>query len=146
MDYTSGYLELKECREEFLPDSAKVHIDLFQSNPEFIRRVKHLLHPKKLTVMVIGGALKRGENCYYNIKGWKLLSETQFVDVTELPGDLLIRGPSICHFDLNRLILTGGSSTNVCAMFDMSTKKGTKMTNLKRMRTSHASGASCSNS
>ena len=97
-------------------------------------------------VMVIGGALKRGENCYYNKKGWKLLSETQFVDVTELPGDLVTRGPSICHFDLNRLILTGGSSTNVCAMFDMSTKKGTKMTNLKGMRTSHASGASCSNS
>ena len=32
MDYTSGYLELKECREEFLTDSAKVQIDLFQSN------------------------------------------------------------------------------------------------------------------
>ena len=33
LDYTSDYLELKECREQFLTDSAKEHIDIFQSNP-----------------------------------------------------------------------------------------------------------------
>ena len=138
LDYTSGYLELKECRTQFLTDSAKVHIDIFQSNPEFNRRVKHLLHPRTLTVVVIGGYFQRGEKDY-NIKGWKLMSETQFVEVTELPDDLLERGPSICHCDWNRLILTGGDGSNDCAMFDMSIKKWKKMKKLKRLRLRHAS-------
>ena len=54
LDYTSGYLELKECRKQFLTDSAKVHIDIFQSNPEFNRIVTNILHPRKLTVVLIG--------------------------------------------------------------------------------------------
>ena len=139
LDYTLGYLELKGCGKHILTDSAKVHIDIFQSNPEFNRRVKHLLHPRKLTDVVIGGYFRRGENDCYNIKGWKLVSETQLVEVTELPDDLLKSGPSICHYDWNRLILTGGNGTEVCAMFDMSVKKRTKMTNLKRLRLRHAS-------
>ena len=90
-------------------------------------------------VVVIGGYFKRGEDSYSNIEGWKLVSETQFVEVTELPADLLESGPSICHYDWNKLILTGGEGTNVCVMFDMSIKKWAKMKNLKRLRLRHAS-------
>ena len=99
LDYTSGYLKLKECRKQFLTDSAKVHIDLFQSNPEFNCRVTHILHLKKLTVVVIGGIFKRGEKYPFNIKGWKLGSETQFMEITELPGALLNKDPTICRYD-----------------------------------------------
>ena len=139
LDYTSGYLELKECREQFLTDTAKVHIDIFQSNPEFNRRVKRLLHPRKLTVVVIGGYLIRGEKGYYNNTGWKLVNETQFVKVTEISADLRMKNPSICCYDLKKLILTGGDGTKVCAMFDMSIKKWMKMSDLKRLSTRHAS-------
>ena len=139
LDYTSGYLELKECREQFLTDTAKVHIDIFQSNPEFNRRVKHLLHPRKLMVVVIGGIYKRGERHYANRNTWKLASETHFVEITEIPGGLLSRGPSICYYDLNNLILTGGDRADVCVMFDMSTKKWKQMKNLKRQSRCHAS-------
>ena len=58
--------------------------------------------------MVIRGALKRGEKRYYSINCWMLMSKTQFVDITKLPGDLLVRGSSICYYDLRKLILTGG--------------------------------------
>ena len=139
LDYISGYLELKECRKQFLTDSAKVHIDIFQNNPEFNRRVTHILHPRKLTLMVIGGARKRGENRYYNIKVLKLRSETQFDNITEIPKDLLRRGPSICYYDWNRLLLTGGERSDVCVMLDRLTKKWKKMTNMKNPTRSHAS-------
>ena len=48
LDYTSGYLALKECGKQFLTDSAKVHIDIFQNNPEFNRRITHILPSKKI--------------------------------------------------------------------------------------------------
>ena len=139
LDYTSDYLELKECREQFLTDSAKEHIDIFQSNPEFNRRVKHILHPRRLTVVVLGGATKRGEKKYGNTKGWKLASETQFVDVPEIPGDLLSHWPAICHYDWSKLILTGGHRAVICVMLDMSTKTWKKIKNLKRPRCRHVS-------
>ena len=139
LDYTSRYLELKECRKQFLTDTAKEHIDIFQSNPEFNRRVKHLLHPRKLTVVVIGGAIKGSDGFYGNTKGWKLVNETQFMEITEFPSDLLMTGPSICYYDWNKLILTGGHQTDVCVMLDMSAKKFKKMKNLKRQRCGHAS-------
>ena len=139
LDYISGYLELKVCGKQFLTDSAKVHIDIIQSNPEFNRRVKHFLQPRKLTVAVIGGGFFRDEKLYFNTKVWKLATETQFVEITELPSDLLMRSPSICYNDWNKLILTGGVRTDVCVMLDMSIKKWTKMTNLGRLRSLHAS-------
>ena len=139
LDYTSGYLELKECGKQFLTDSAKVHIDIFQGNPEFNRIVTHLLHPIKLTVVVIGGLFKRGANYYGNTIGFKLGSETQFVEITDLPTKLLERRPSICFYDLRKLILTGGAHTDVCVMFDMSTKKWKKMKNLTEQRYGHVS-------
>ena len=108
LDYTSGYLELKYCRKQFLTDSAKVHIDIFQSNPEFNRRVTHILQRRQLTVVVIGGVLKRGGGIDFNRKCWKLGSETQIVDITEILGDVLLRGPPICYYDMRKLILTGG--------------------------------------
>ena len=139
LDYTSGYLELKDCRKQFLTDTAKEHIDIFQCNPEFNRKVTHILHPRKLTVAVFGGGYMRGENMYVNTSAWKLASEAQFVEITELPGDLLLSGPSICYYDWNKLILTGGQHTDVCVMFDMSTKKWKKMKNLQRQCARHAS-------
>ena len=139
LDYTSGYLDLKECGKQFLTDSAKVHIDIFQSNPEFNRRVKHILQPRKLTVVVIGGGVTTHEKSYYNRKCWKLGSETQFIDITGIPDALLVRGPTICTCDWNKLILTGGYRTDVCVMLDISTKKWKKMNNLKRQSYVHAS-------
>ena len=131
LEYTSGYLELKYCSKQFLTDSAKVHIDTFQSNPEFNRRVTHILQPRQLTVVVIGGVLKRGGGVDFNRKCWKLGSETQFVDITEILGDVLLRGPSICYYDMRKLILTGGHYTGFCVMLDMSTKKWKKLNHLK---------------
>ena len=139
LDYTSRYLELKECREQFLTDTAKVHIDIFQSNPEFNRRVKHILQPRKLMVVVIGGVNTRGGTHYSNRKVWKLGSETQFVEVTEIPGDFLSSGPSISCCDLNKVLLTSGQNSDACVMLDMSTKKWKKMKNLKDPRWRHAS-------
>ena len=104
LDYTSGYLELKECGKQFLTDSSKAHIDIFQSNPEFNRRVTHILQPRKLTVVVIGGISSRGAYYVNNGNAWKLASETQFEKI----GELLMKGPSICYYDWNKLILTGG--------------------------------------
>ena len=137
LDYTLRYLELKKCRKEFVADSAKAHIDIFQNNPEFNCEVTHILHPGKLTIVVIGGMLKRGEEISFNTKGWKLMSETKFVDIAEIRDDLLIRAPGFCLCDLSKLILTGGRSADVCVMLDMSTKKG--ITNLKYPRRRHAS-------
>ena len=139
LDYISGCLELKECREQFLADTAKVHIDIFQSNPEFNRRVKHLLHPRKLTVVVIGGVYKRGENRWNNTNAWKLASETQFEEITEFSGDLFMRGPSICYYDWNKLILTGGFRTDFCVMLDNSTKKWKNIKTLRTQSRLHAS-------
>ena len=139
LDYTVGYLELKECGKQFLTDSAKVHIDIFQSNPEFKHRVTSILHPRKLTVVVIGGGFKRGDGADGNTKGWKLATETQFEEITEFPSDLLMRNPSISYYDWNKLILTGGQQSDVCVMLDMSTKKWEKMKKLKRKRRLHAS-------
>ena len=139
LDYTLGYLELKECGKQFLTESAKTDIDIFQSNPEFNRRVTHLLHPRKLTVMVIGGGLKRGEKRYYNINGWMLVGETQFVDITKLPSALLVKAPSICYYNLRKLILTGGYPSDVCVMLDMTSKKCKIMKSLKRQSDGHAS-------
>ena len=145
LDYTSGYLELKYCRKQFLTDSANVHIDIFQSNPEFNRRVTHILHPRKLTVAVIGGAVIPGSyrERYVNIKGWKLGSEIEFADITEIHGDLLKNCPSICYYEGTKLILTGGVHTDVCEMFDISTKNWKKMTNLNGFRYHHASVSIC---
>ena len=143
LDYTVGYLELKECArgKQFLTDSAKVRMDIFQStsNPEFNHRVTSILHPRKLVVVVIGGGIKGGEGYYGNTKVWKLGSEIKFEEITEFPGDLLMRAPSICYYDWNKLILTGGHHTHVCAMFDMSIKKWKEMMILKRLRLRHAS-------
>ena len=139
LDYTSGYLALKECKKQFLTDTAKAHVDIFQSNPEFNRRVTHLLHPRRLTVVVIGGGTQRDKRHFGNTTGWLLATETQFVEITELPGDLLRRLPSICYYDLRKLILTGGVRSDVCVMLDMSTKKWKKMKNLKIQRHGHAS-------
>ena len=139
LDYTSGYLELKECRKQFLTDSAKVHIDIFQSNPEFNRIVTNIFHPRKLTVVLIGGTFRSDGRLNINTKVWKLRSEREFVDITEIPGDLLIRIPSACFYDRNKLILTGGIHTDVCVMLDISTKKWKKMKNLKEPRCRHAS-------
>ena len=139
LDYTSGYLKLKECRKQFLTDSAKVHIDIFQSNPEFNRRVTRILHPRKLRVVVIGGALKRGEVIYGNKNSWKLENETKFDYIAEISSNLLRGVPSICFYDLNKLILTGGQYSDVCVMLDMSTKIWTKKRNLKVPTYGHAS-------
>ena len=141
LDYTLGYLELKECRKQFLTDTAKVHIDIFQSNPEFNRRVKHLLHPRKLTVVVLGGCFYEGGKVIGNQKVWKLASETKFVNFTDIPNipDLLKPCPAICRYDWNKLILVGGQYTDVCVMFDIITKKWKKMKNLKRRTHGHAS-------
>ena len=139
LDYTLGYLELKECGKQFLTDTSKEHIDIFQCNPEFNRKVTHILHPRKLTVVVIGGGYERGEKTYSNTNVWKLGSETQFEEITEFPGGLLMTGPSICYYDWNKLILTGGHQTDACVMLDMSTKKWKKMNHLKRQSRFHAS-------
>ena len=135
LDYTLAYLELTECGKQFLTDSAKAHIDIFQSNPEFNRRVTHIIRPRRLTVVVIGGSFKRGENLCHNTKVWKLGNERHFDNITEIPSDLLMRCPTICRYDLNKLILTGGT----CEMFDMSTTTWKKMKNLKHPRLGHAS-------
>ena len=139
LDYTSGYLELKDCRKQFLTDSVKVHIDIFQSNPEFNRRVTHLLHPRKLTVVVIGGTIEIGKGVYSSSKVWKLVSETNFVEITEISDEFLRRIPSICYFYYNKLILTGGYEIDVCVVLDMSTKEWKKMKYLKNPRYRHAS-------
>ena len=39
LDYTSGYLKLKECNKQFLSESTKEHVEIFRSNPEFNKRV-----------------------------------------------------------------------------------------------------------
>ena len=139
LNYTLGYLKQKECRKQFLTDSAKVHIDIFQSNPEFNRRITHILHPRKLTVVVIGGAFKRGEVYYGNKNCWNLESETNFDYIAGIPGNLFKRVPGICFYDLNKLILTGGQDSDVCVMLDMSTKIWTKRRNLKVPTCRHAS-------
>ena len=139
LDYLSGYLELKECRKQFLTDSTKAHIDIFQSNPEFNRRVTHILHPRKLTVMVLGGFIEKFESVYTTSKVWKLGSETHFDRFTEIPVQLLRTSPSICYAYYNKLILTGGYDTDVCVTLDMSTKKWKKMKKLKNPRRMHAS-------
>ena len=139
LDYTLDYLELKECGKQFLTDSSKTHIDIFQSNPEFNRRVTHILQPRKLTVVLIGGALSKGGESYYNTKVWNLGSETHFDDITQIVGGLPSKGPSICYYDWNKLIFTGGQDSDVCVMVDMSTKKWKKMKNLKRRRRGQAS-------
>ena len=139
LDYTSVYQRLEECGKQFLTNSAKVHIDIIQSNPEFNRRLTHILHPRKLTVVVIGGALKRGENDYANENVWNLRSETQFVEIAVRPAKLLGRHPSMWYYDFNKLILTGGHHADICVILDMSTKKWKKMTDLRYPRRSHAS-------
>ena len=88
---------------------------------------------------MIGGGTERSEGPHVNTKCWKLRSETQFVEVTEIPHFVVTRGPSICYYDLRKLILTGGYSSDVCVILDTSTKKWKKMTNLKRQCRSHAS-------
>ena len=62
-----------------------------------------------------------------------------FLEITDLPGDLLTRDPSLCYYDWNKLILTGGQHTDVCVMLDMSSKEWKKMKNLKRQRPRHVS-------
>ena len=143
LDYTLQYLELKNCKKQFLSESAKEHIDIFRCNPKFNRIVKDMLHPRKLTLTVIGGVYSNGGESYDNTRGWKLLSETKFVDITEIPDDLLKRAPSICLYDWNKLILTGGKNTNVCIMFETLIKKWKKMKNLKNCVNRHASVCIC---
>ena len=89
--------------------------------------------------MVMGGAIQKGDKANYNSICWKLGSETQFISITDIPDDLLRGGPAICHCDWNKLILAGGLGTDVCVMFDMSTKKWKKMKNLKDPRLGHVS-------
>ena len=138
LDYTSGYLKLKYCKKQFLSESAKQHIDIFRSNPEFNSRVARMLHPQKLSLVVIGGLVMGSSNhIISNPRGWKLESETKFVEITELPSDLLHQYPSICQCGLNKLILMVGSK-KVCAVFEMSTKKWKKLKDLKQKRFRHA--------
>ena len=141
LDYTSRYLKLKDCSKQFLTESAKVHIDIFQSNHEFNRRVTHILYPPKLTVAVIGGLLERDdlEKLHCHASGFKLRSETHFDIIAQIPCDLLWGGPSICYYDWNKLLLTGGKGTGVCVMLDLSTSKWKKMKKLSNSRCAHAS-------
>ena len=142
LDYTSGYLKLKYCKKQFLVESTKQHIDIFRSNPEFNCRVAHILHPKKLSLVVIGGVVASGKgDVVANTRGWKLESETKFddLDITEIPDDFLKGVPSICQYDWNKLILTGGIKQYVCSMFEITTKKWKKMKNLKTTRYHHVS-------
>ena len=131
LDYTLGYLKLKECTTQFLNESTKEHIEIFRCNPEFNHKVTHILHSRRLRIVVIGGLCIGGNAKVSNVKSWKLLSETQFVDITETLNDLIIRGQSICLYDWNKLVLIGGIDTNVCAIFDMSTNKWKKIQRLK---------------
>ena len=139
LDYTSGYMKLKYCKKQFLSESTKQHIDIFKCNPEFKSRVAHLLHPKKLSLVVIGGdVIRSGNSVIENTRGWKLESETKFVEITGLPSDLLNNAPSICQYGWNKLILTG-TRKEVCVVFEMSTKKWKKLKDLKKNRVGHAS-------
>ena len=140
LDYISGYLELKVCGKQFLTDSAKVHIDIFQSNPEFNHRVTQILHKRKTTVVVIGGEFRRNETSCGNTKGWKLGSETDFVDISgiQYPA-VLTRIPTLCRYDWNTLILTGGYDSVFCVKWCMLTKFWKQMESLKVPRCRHAS-------
>ena len=60
LDYTLGYLQLTECGKQFLRESAKTHIQTFRNNPECNLRVTGILHPRKLSLVVIGGAFRSG--------------------------------------------------------------------------------------
>ena len=60
-------------------------------------------------------------------------------DITKIPGDLLMRAPTICCYDWNKLTLTGGENSDVCAKLDLSTKKWKKMKNLRSQRALHGS-------
>ena len=138
LDYTSGYLKLKYCKKQFLVESTKQYIDIFRSNPEFNSRVAHMLHPKKLSLVVIGGFSNKGKHAISNQRGWKLESETKFVEITGLPCDLLHEAPSICQYGWNKLILTGGLK-KVCTVFEMPTKKWKRIRDLKTKKAFHAS-------
>ena len=138
LDYTSGYLKLKYCKKQFLVDSTKQHIDIFRSNPEFNSRVAHMLRPKKLSLVVIGGFSYKSEHAIPNQRGWKLESETKFVEITGLPCALLREAPSLCQYGWNKLILTGGLK-KVCAVFEMPTKKWKRIRDLKIKKGFHAS-------
>ena len=61
------------------------------------------------------------------------------MDVPEIPGDLLSWWPAICHYDWNKLILTGGCRAVICVMLDMSTKTWKKIKKLRRPRCRHVS-------
>ena len=142
LDYTSGYLELKMCKKEFLSESAKEHIEIFRSNPEFNKRVTRMLRPRKLSMVVIGGVFKRHVGVVdRNTKVWTLESETKFEDIISVPKDLLLGYPSICRFDWNKLIMTCVYCTNRCTMLDLSvaTNKWRNMVNMTSVRTLHAS-------
>ena len=140
LDCTLGYLELKACKKQFLSESAKEHIEIFRSNPKFNRTVNHMLHPRKLSLVAIGGFIMRSaDNSRANMQGWKLESETKFEDITEIPHDLLCHAPMICLYGRNKLILTGGCHADTCVMFDVAAKKWKQMTNLKSIRHGHGS-------
>ena len=128
LDYTSGYLELKMCKTQFLSESAKEHIDIFRCNPEFNKRVTRMLRPRKLSMVVIGGAIFRHRGVVdRNTKVWTLESETKFEDILSTPNGLICGYPSICRYDGNKLIVTGTYGSNGCAMLDLPTKKWKKM-------------------
>ena len=141
LDYTHGYLKLKYCGKQFLSESAKEHIEIFRSNPEFNRRVTHMLHKTKLSPVVIGGRVHTGKNHGTSARVWKQSSETSFVEITGIAKELFTIIPTICLYNLNTLILTGGETiaTDSCVMLDMSTKKWKKMKSLKSPRSRHAS-------
>ena len=140
LDYTQRYLKLKECGKHFLSESSKEHIEIFRSNPEFNRRVTGMLQPRKLSPVVIGGNIYVLDDTYFfNTTVWQLKSETKFADITNIPAHMLNACPIICLYDSNHLILTGGYLTDVCAMFDISSKKWRKLKSLKSQRARHAS-------
>ena len=93
----------------------------------------------RFRLVVIGGLFRRSEEIQSNAKGWELKSETGFADIKEIPGDLLTKSPSICYYDSNKLILTGGKYTDDCVMLHMSAKKWKNMKSLKVPKHGHAS-------
>ena len=124
--------------QNFLSTSVKEHIEIVRSNPEFNKKVTGMLPPSKLSLVILGGAVIKPEGVMANTKVLKLASETDFVNISQIPEDLLRSAPTICLYDWNNLILTGGEKTDMCVMLDMSTKKCKEMTSLRSHRSNHA--------
>ena len=102
-------------------------------------RVTRMLQTRKLSIVVIGGFVGRGGSLVANDRVRKLASETMLVEITEIHDHLLTHCPSICLYDWNKLIFTGGFRTEMYVMFDMTIKICKKIKSLRNRRNKHVS-------